>query len=622
MCGIVGIGSSGALSNRDWLTTARDLLKHRGPDDAGEWWSPDGRVGMAHRRLAILDLTPAGHQPMHLKERGLSIVFNGELYNFQELRGQLQQQGYVFCSTSDTEVLLAAYDYWGQDCVSHFNGMFAFVIYDANKSQLFLARDRAGEKPLFYCSDENNLYFTSELKALLSHSSLPRRIDPEALDCFLAMGFVPGDRCILSGYNKLPPAHALIFNLKTGESKVWRYWSLPEFSIGENDGNTDEVLLLEELDGLLADAVSRQLVADVPVGILLSGGVDSSLVTAMAVRHSNRVRTFTIGFPGQGQHDESSHARLVAGHFGTDHTELMAEPTVVSLMPDLARQFDEPIVDSSMIPTLMVSNLVRQHCTVALGGDGGDELFGGYEHYRDMLYMQRQMNFMPLFLREFLARVAENWLPIGLRGRNWLQRFGADLTCNLPTQSNFFDVATRNKLLSGNLRQNLLAESIQQDRTPDHLDLLQRATRYDFKNYLAEDILVKVDRASMVNSLEVRSPFLDRQVIEFAFGRTSSCFKATLQDKKILLKQLAARLLPPEFDRKRKQGFSIPLAKWLEDGPFRELFCSTLLDPGCIFDLSTVQGLIRGQERGRSNSERLFSLVLFELWRKENNVAI
>jgi asparagine synthase (glutamine-hydrolysing) len=554
--------------------------------------------------------------------RGLSIVFNGEIYNFRELRAELEQRGYAFRSHSDTEVLLAAYDAWGTDCLSHLNGMFAFALYDARHQTVFLARDRAGEKPLFYHLARGMLHFASELKALFADTSLPRRIDPEALDCYLAMGYVPGDRCILQGYNKLPPAHALLFDLHGGTAKVWRYWQLPELSAEASAGQVDELGLLDELEGMLEDSVRRQLVADVPVGVLLSGGVDSSLITAMAVRASTKVKTFTIGFPGHGALDETEHARLIARHFGTDHTELVAQPTTADLVPRLARQFDEPMVDSSMIPTFLVSQLVRQHCTVALGGDGGDELFGGYGHHSRLLWMRQRLALAPLPLRAVVATAAERLLPVGLKGRNWLQGLGVDLKHGLPLIANYFDASTRRQLMSHQDGWALAAEQIRRGRVPAHPDLLQRATRMDFQDYLAEDILVKVDRASMLNSLEVRAPLLDYRLIEFAFAKVPSHLKATPQDKKILLKRLTARVLPPEFDRQRKQGFSIPLAEWLKAGPFREMFHEVLLDERCLFDRATVIGLLKGQEQGRSNGERLFALVLFELWRREYAVSL
>lgn len=619
MCGIVGIASNAPQTQRSWLAIGRDAMTHRGPDDAGEWWSAEGRVGLAQRRLSIIDLSPAGHQPMHDASGLLSIVYNGEIYNFADLRDELIAKGYSFKSHSDTEVILAAYREWGTDCLQRFNGMFAFALHDARQQIMFLARDRAGEKPLFYHQANGVLRFASELKALLADPDLPRRIEPEALDCYLAMGYVPGERCMLQGFNKLPPAHALVFDLQTGQSKLWRYWQLPELAIAQSP--QDEMALLDELETLLEDAVRRQMVADVPVGVLLSGGVDSSLITAMAVRASSKVQTFTIGFPGHSKLDETEHARLIARHFGTRHTELMAEDVTADLLPRLAHQFDEPMVDSSMIPTFFVSQLVRQNCTVALGGDGGDELFGGYGHYSRLQWMQQKLGLIPQPLRQGVALAAEKLLPVGVKGRNWLQGLSVDLDNGLPLIASYFDVTTRQRLLTTQPGWPLVAESLLKSRVPLHPDILQRATRMDFANYLAEDILVKVDRASMLNSLEVRAPLLDYRLIEFAFGKVPSPLKATQTEKKILLKRLCARLLPSDFDRQRKQGFSIPLDEWLKGGAFRTLFHEVLRDPACSFDAGTVGNLLRGQDRGRSNSERLFALVLFELWRREYGVT-
>jgi asparagine synthase (glutamine-hydrolysing) len=620
MCGIVGI--CGAVSGRDrqWLTVGRDALEHRGPDSAGEWWSSDGRVGLGHRRLAIIDLSSLGNQPMHLPARGLSIVFNGEIYNHKALRLELKDLGFVFRSNSDTEVLLAAYAAWGNNCLERINGMFAFAIYDEPQRKLLLVRDRAGEKPLFYYLKNGCLQFASELKALLKNPANPRRINTEALDCYLAMGYVPGNRCILQDYSKLPPAHALCFDLRCNTLQVWRYWQLPD--LVETPEPLDEDAFLDELESTLEDAVRSQMVADVPVGILLSGGVDSSLIASMAVRASTQVKTFTIGFPGHGRLDETDHARLIARHFGTQHTELMAEDATADLLPQLAKQFDEPIVDSSMIPTFLVSQLVRQHCSVALGGDGGDELFGGYGHYSRIQWMQKNLGWLPLALRQGGAHLAEKYLPVGFKGRNWVRGLGVDLDKSLPLIATYFDLTTRRSLLNAYDNWPFIAEAILLNLVPNQPDLLQRSTRMDFANYLAEDILVKVDRASMMSSLEIRAPFLDRRLIEFAFGKVPTRLKATPTSKKILLKRLTNRVLPPEFDQTRKQGFSIPLDSWLKSGSFRILFKEVLLDPKCAFNAKTVSNLLIGQDKGRSNSERLFSLVLFELWRQEYAVTI
>mgnify|MGYP001265739824 FL=1 len=623
MCGLVGIVSTTPQINRAWLARGRDAMTHRGPDDKGEWWSSDGRVGLAHRRLSIIDISPAGHQPMHDVHGKLCIIFNGEIYNFSELREQLISLGYEFKSQSDTEVILSAYREWGTNCLERLNGMFAFAIFDAEQQTMFLARDRAGEKPLFYHYVNGVLHFASELKALLADPLLPRRIDPKALDCYLAMGFVPDKLCILRGFNKLPPAHAMLFDQKTGLTKVWCYWQLPEL-VSDIPNKVDETALLDELETLLEDVVRRQMIADVPVGVLLSGGVDSSLITAMATRISSQVQTFTIGFPGHGKLDETDHARVIAQHFGTRHTELMAEHPTTDLLPRLARQFDEPMVDSSMIPTFLVSQLIRQHCTVALGGDGGDELFGGYGHYSRLQLMQKKLMLIPSPLRRCIALTAKKLLSDGFAGSNirrWLIALGQNLEHELPQIATCFDSDTRKKLMKDSLGYGYMAEEIYRNQVPLNSDLLQRATRMDFTSYLAEDILVKVDRASMLNSLEIRAPLLDFRLIEFAFGKVPSFLKANEYDKKILLKRLTSRILPLEFDRQRKQGFSIPLDKWLRSGPFCELFREVLCDARCGFDSEIIGDLLRRQDRGDSNGERLFALVMFELWRREYDVT-
>jgi asparagine synthase (glutamine-hydrolysing) len=618
MCGIVGIASRSAVLDRGWLAAGNLTLAHRGPDDHGEWWSPDGRVGFGHRRLAIVDLSSAGHQPMRDATGRLCIIFNGEIYNFRELRDDLRGAGHVFTSGSDTEVILAAYRQWGSDCLSRLHGMFAFALHDGEKQQLFLARDRAGEKPLYYRLHAGEIRFASETKALLADPAIPRRVDGQALDLYLADGFISGAYCMLEGLRKLPPAHALRFDLASGETNAWRYWALPRLQ----PTPADEAELLDELERLLENAVRRQLVADVPVGVLLSGGVDSSLITAMAARANPAVKTFTVRFQGYGAYDETEHARLIASHFGTQHVEVEAEAAHPELLDVLARQFDEPMNDSSMVPTHLVSRVVRAHCTVALGGDGGDELFGGYQHYDRMLWMQRTFGPVPRLLQRACAGIADRLLPVGFRGRNWLLGLQADTGSSVPAIAQMFDRRARREIL-GNTGLATVAEAVREERMPRAGDLLQRATRLDFENYLADDLLVKVDRAAMLCSLEVRAPLLDVPLIEFAFGKVPSRLKATANERKVLLKRLAARVLPPAFDRARKQGFSIPLSAWLQAGPWRDYFRAVLLDPGQrLFDHASIEDMLQAEGRGRANAERLFGLVMFELWRREYRVEL
>lgn len=621
MCGILGIASSSSsIDMMDLLKDGGDAMQHRGPDDAGIWVLPNNTVGLAHVRLSIVDLSFSAHQPMLSKGGDYAIVFNGEIYNFPEIKKELIEKGHSFISNSDTEVLLASFQEWGSECLSRINGMFAFAILNIKTNSLFLARDRAGEKPLFYRLHNKQLRFSSELKGLLVDRKIPRKVDRESLDLFLSMGYVPGDKCILQGFNKLPPAHAMTFNLNSGSLNIWRYWSPPDENLSKNECKFE---LVNELEELLEKAVSRQLCADVPVGLLLSGGVDSSLVTAMAARSGKKIQTYTIGFPGHGNLDETLHARKIANYFGTTHNELVADQATIELLPRLAHQYDEPIIDSSMVPTFLVSSLVRKSCKVALGGDGGDELFGGYHHHSRLLWMKKNLGWIPLFLRSSLGTMAEENLPIGFKGRNYLKGMGSDLQRSLPIITSHFDPLVRKKIInSKEWPINGLAENLMKKRVPKKKDFLRRLTQYDFENYLPEDILVKVDRASMLNSLEVRSPFLDKDIIEFAFSKVPSIYKSNEKDRKILLKLLTEKVLPEDFDKNRKQGFSIPLASWLEKGTFRNFFEDILFSSECIFDRNIVQELFDGLAIGRNNSERLFGLVIFELWRKNYDISL
>jgi len=554
-------------------------------------------------------------------EQTFTLIFNGEIYNYLDLKKELEDRGHHFQSNSDTEVLLASYAEWGVECLSRLNGMFAFALYDESNQKILLARDRAGEKPLFYIKRENELLFASELKALLKNPQLPRKVDLQALDCFLMIGYVPGNQCILEGYQKLPAGHALEFDLSKNSIRTWAYWQLPEPQLETSWSDTD---LLDELESLLEDSVRRQLIADVPVGVLLSGGVDSSLVTAMATRASNDVQTFSVGFPGHGSFDETPHARLIANHFGTKHTELMAEPVTVDVIELLARQYDEPMVDTSMIPTYLVTKLIREHCTVALGGDGGDELFGGYGHHQNLLKMQTKTAAVPVGLRRLFSIAAQSVLPVGFKGRNYLTSLDMNLSKDLPLIRMHFDHKTRRSLLQhvGPMATPSTSSETIKSYIQANTDIVDRAARFDFKSYLSDQALVKVDRASMLNSLEVRAPLLDYRIIEFAFSKVPSDLKTTLSGRKILLKKLTERILPPEFDRQRKQGFSIPLSDWFTSGPFRSYFLDVLTQKECVFDQKTIGKLIKEQDRGYGNGERLFALMQFEIWRNTYQINV
>ena len=623
MCGISGVVSVSRPVSRELTIRMRDSLRHRGPDDEGVWWSDDGCVALGHRRLAIIDLSSAGRQPMSDQTGQLQITFNGEIYNYQEVRRDLEARGHRFRTATDTEVILEAYREWGHDFLARLNGMFAFGLYDADRKRFILARDRAGEKPLFYRTDGQTLAFASELKALFVDPECPRLLDLESLDYYLAFGYVPADRCIVQGVKKLPQGHALTFDQRTGVVSVAAYWTLPTVASPERMSEQD---LVDEMDRLLADSVRLRLIADVPVGVMLSGGVDSSLVTAMAARVSSRpVKTFTISFPGHRVFDESPYARLVADHFGTEHVELALEPATVDLLPALARQYDEPIADSSMVPTHLVSRLIKREATVALGGDGGDELFGGYPHHSWVQQQARMGGWVPRPARWAGHQAATRLMPVGARGRNYLLGLMAEPPRNMVQFNMLFDADARRRLLSDvNPRWTFSGspEAYKASLCRPGESPLRQITAVDFQTYLVDDILVKVDRASMLCALEVRAPFLDPRLIDLAFRCVPDHLRATATEKKVLSRRLAQRLLPPALDLTRKQGFALPLPEWFK-GDWGRFIEEVLTDRQAdLFDRRIVRQLIAGQRVGFSNTHRLFALLMIELWRREYGITI
>ena len=430
--------------------------------------------------------------------------------------------------------------------------------------------------------------------------------------------------CLLQGFQKLPQGHAMTYDLSEDRLHVWRYWRLPDQNAGLKA--TDEELV-DELEGLLEDSVRRQLVADVPVGVLLSGGLDSSLVTAMAARVSSKpVKTFTVSFPGHGSYDEAPFARQIAQHFGTEHIELVGEAQSVDLLPMLAQQFDEPIADSSMVPTYLVSKLIREHATVGLGGDGGDELFGGYFQHSWIQQVEQHRRFIPQFVCDLLRKPATQMLPTGLRGRNYLLALLQDLPGSIAQFNLYFDESSRRQLLAP-----LNGQCVHHASKPERYKMnlasqfkssLLKSTGTDFMTYLVDDILVKVDRSSMLASLEIRAPWLDYRLIEFAFGRVPDRLKATAHERKILPRKLAERLLPAGMDLRRKQGFSLPLTEWFK-GDWGRFVAEVLQEAdSSIFSRREIQSLLDGQRRGRNNTHRLFSLTMFELWRRNYRIEL
>jgi asparagine synthase (glutamine-hydrolysing) len=610
MCGIIGYLSPAAISV-DFFTTARDRMFHRGPDDAGLWRNPSNTVLLGHRRLSIIDLSHTGHQPMASACGRYIIVFNGEVYNYLELKRELEMFGHRFKGTGDTEVVLAAYQQWGDRCLERFNGMFAIAIWDCGAADappsLFMARDRAGKKPFYYALQGQALAFASELKGI--PQALRGGINLQALNHYLALGYVPGSLCIASGVSKLPPAHAARFWPDTGELSVWRWWSLPPPA--DNNGVYSGHDLAEQSWLLLVDAIRIRLRSDVPVGIFLSGGLDSSLVTAAAVAVSEQpICTFTIGVPGS-KLDESHHAQAIADHFTTRHHLLELPDTSLDILDELAGLIDEPIADSSILPTYLISKLTAQHVKVALGGDGGDELYGGYGSYQQVLRDRQRLGSVPRGLFRACARLAAQ-LPAGVKGRNRLASLYGGVDQSPIWGGPYFDVALRRRILQPDavamLGGDIIAPELYQlSLLVPESDIVAALTRMDFQSVLPDDFLVKVDRASMANSLEVRTPFLDYRLVEHAYGVIQSNWKVDLKERRIIQNLMAKKYLPASYQLNRKQGFSVPMDEWLQSGNIGSRVKNL---PSAIFNVVEINNQIRGQERGRANSARLFALMM------------
>ena len=610
MCAIVGRVQLGGQVDEDEFLSIRDRLSHRGPDDAGFWVSSDGRVVLGHRRLAVIDVSPAGHQPMLSEDGRYAIVFNGEIYNYRELRHELQLQGFQFHSDSDTEVLLIAYKAWGEACLEHFNGMFSFVIYDCGNAHsepsLFFARDRAGKKPFYYFYDGQSFEFASELKAI-SHKG---EVSLVALNYYLALGYIPREHCFIEGVKKLPPAHAGRLNLNTFEMSLWQYWQLP---MNQPNMQVSGEALADEVETLLNDAVSKRMVSDVPLGVLLSGGLDSSLIAAIAARQSlSPIKTFTLSLPGS-KLDEASYAQCVADYLSTDHHVLELTTPSLDDLEAIAPLIDEPLADSSLIPTYLISKLTREHVTVVLGGDGGDELFGGYSDYPLALTSQQCLGWIPRPVLTWISRLA-GLLPAGIKGRNRLASLRGGALEQQVWGSPYFDVALRKRLFNPDQLRKLGEQLEEPEGLLLHLyntgkDAVDCMTRSHFGSILPDDFLVKVDRASMMVGLEARTPFLDYRLVEFAFSKIPSIWKVKGKETRRVEQILGRRLLPPQLDTKRKQGFSIPLDDWMRADKCKMLKNYMQYLPDCI-NRNEVEKLIAGLLRGRTNGARLYALLV------------
>jgi asparagine synthase (glutamine-hydrolysing) len=628
MCGIAGILSKSEqpVFKRELEAMAREIA-HRGPDGQGIW--QDRRVGLAHRRLAIIDLSTEANQPMLSAEGDLALVFNGEIYNFRELREQLEAKGFTFRTRSDTEVILAAWRAWGTDAIARLDGMFAIALWDQTNQQLLLARDRTGKKPLYVYEDAEKLLFASEIKSILTWPGVDRRMNPEAIPQFLSHGYVPTPGTFYARIRKLEPA---TWEVHTPGQRFQRcrYWDFP---VGPERQVRDVREIEERLSELFFAAVKRRLVADVPLGAFLSGGVDSSLVVAaMAKLTGKPIKTFSIGFEGHPEWDETPWAAKVARQYATDHTEFKVRPESFDLLDKLAWHYDEPFGDSSAIPTYIVSKLTREKVTVALTGDGGDELFAGYPRFAGAVASER----IPRPLRVLGGRILQQ-LPHGLEHNSFRERarrFGVQAARNLPDRLRGWISMFAHEELERLLRPELMrygSEALIAERYYSKFrlaaaaDTLNQVLYVNASTYLLDDLNVKMDRASMAVGLEARSPFLDTALMDFVFTLPGSLKLRGLKTKAIL-KQALGHLLPPEILTRKKMGFGVPLGAWFR-GSLRELLTSRLLDTGSplheYLRPETLAALVDQHLSGRRDlAHQFWCLLMLERWlRRERGAA-
>jgi len=637
MCGIAGwINLDTTKPNQNAeavLHSMCETIVHRGPDSEGLW--TDETVALGMRRLSIIDLK-TGDQPVFSEDRSVVVMMNGELYNYREVRAELEKDGFKFVTKSDTEILPHLYQKFGDAFIDHINGMYAFSLWDSRRKKLIIARDRFGEKPLYYGVFDGKLIWASEPKAILAHPSVKPELDLNALRHYVSFDYVPAPMSIYKGIHKLPAAHVLV--VENDEVRTRRYWDiswrptnfrLPSKSNGSGSASNSSLTdSARELRDLLSDAVRMRLVSDVPLGILLSGGIDSSTVAAFATQHATeRVKTFSIGFE-EDSFDESKFARKVAKHLDTDHyEERLSAATAGDLISDIGKWLDEPISDGSLIPTFLLAQFVRKHVTVALGGGGGDELFAGYPMYYAHT-LAAKYNAIPAFVRSGLIEPVVNALPVSTSNMSFdykAKRFVRSAKNDPITRHHgwfgSFAVEQHEKLFTKDVLAQTKADIYRGVRelvdASDARDIIEKAQYADINYYLAEDILTKVDRSAMAVSLETRAPFLDPRVGQFAASIPVE-YKLKGKSGKVILKEAMKDLLPHDILHRPKKGFGIPIAEWLKgrlNPLMRDMLAPERLNKQGLFNVDYVERLITEHETGAaSHHKELWTLLVFQLW--------
>jgi len=604
MCGICGVYG---FDDRKLIRAMNKTLVHRGPDQEG--YFIDKNIMLGHRRLSIIDLSSKGKQPTHNEDKTVWCVYNGEIYNFAEIRDELEKKGHRFYSNTDTEVIVHAYEEYGFECLKYFNGMFAFALWDSKKKLLFLARDRIGVKPLHYYYDKKKFVFASEIKAILADKDIPRKVNHEALSQFIGFEYVPAPLTMFEGIYKLPAAHYLV--VKNKKVEVKKYWDVVPQELNGID-------LIKTTRNLIHDSVKMRLVSDVPLGAFLSGGIDSSTIVSVMSSLSDNVKTFSIGF-NESTYDESKYARLVADKFKTDHTEKIIDPKdIIPLFDKIIPQMDEPFGDLSIFPTYLVSELARTKVTVSLSGDGGDELFGGYDWYlAESLSKIYSKVPLKLLIQSGISKIGYTSKSKGLvnKAKRFLEGYNKDEKYSQLRWLSNVDVSDIKNLLSFKFEKDPFSPMFKYSNSG--FDGLNKNMYLDLKTYLPDDIFTKVDRASMMVSLEAREPLVDYRLVEHAF-RIPSSYKIRGINRKYLMKMMMKDILPKEIIHKEKQGFTIPMKNWmrseLKDFVVNKLSNDNLKEIG-LFNQSYIDKVLEEHMSKRKDNQRhIWSLMSFVMW--------
>lgn len=608
MCGICGIIKNSITENT--LNKMQNALIHRGPDAAGFYLSDDHSVGFAHRRLKIIDLSDNANQPISNEDGTIWIVYNGKFYDFREYFTLLEKKGHVFKSKSDAEVVLHLFEEFGFEFIHKLNGMFTFAIWDERKNRLVLAMDPVGIKPLYYYYNNSVFAFASEIKSLLQIPEISKEIDFDALNLYFALGYIPQEYSIYKDIRKLPPGSLLVY--EDGNVRKQKYYSISSVNI-----MNDENGLVDHLHNLLKESVRKSMISDVSIGVFLSGGVDSSILATIAASLSDKpIKTFSIGFE-ETKYNELFYAKRIADNISSDHHEFLVTIDAVDALDKIALQYDEPFADSSAIPTYYVAKKAKEYVKVALSGDGGDELFGGYNWYTWVIKAQSMKNRFG-FLSKLISTKAKR-IPFDFKGKNFLSILNYDALTQFIKRTFIFNSSERERLINKQIsnKMELLLPERKIVETFNSIDsnLITKMQNVDFNFYLPYDGLVKVDRASMLSSLEVRPPYLDKEIIKFAFSLPEE-YKIRGGVKKYLLKKVAKKILPPRFPLERKQGFCIPLQEWM-NGRIGNILVDSLADKRlCDFiDLNYVRSLLKTHRSGKKdNGAKLWSILMFSLW--------